>query len=436
MTMRTCKPCMICRIPLLALALLLLLAPCGHARSITHRFQNGFTLVLSEERGTGVVGMSMLVQGGTQFESLEERGTFRLVLDTMQRGTSGRSAELIARERALLGDSFQVRTSADHWAVEATVPPDGLAGLLDLVSDIVFNPLFPEDELSKARRIAVQTIRTEEDSPIHALLDFYRSVFYPDLYAPPDRRVANIDSFTRDDLLRVYGDFFVPANMVMALAGDMNSAEALKLVSRLFGSSKPAGSDHPPRLEKVPLRPLPDFEERRGGITQGGILVGTRLEDFDRRDAYMLELVNAVLDNSLGGRLYDAVREDEGLVYSISPHFSIRVEPFAWFVFATTRKRNIHRVLKKTELVMKGLKADPPSSEELQLAKKYLKTRLAISYGSPVDHARYEAEQTLLGSDPMDLSERMAQIDGVSRAELARFIRRHVPEQWTKLVLR
>jgi predicted Zn-dependent peptidase len=425
-------------IPMFSLALFLLLFPTWvtHARSVTHHFQNGFTLVLTEDRGSNVVGMSMLVYGGTQFESLAERGTFRLVLDTMQRGTASRSGDRIALERALLGDAFEVRTLADYWALEATVPPEKVASLVDLVHDLVFNPLFPEDGLSKARNIAVQTIRTEEDSPLHAMVDFYRSVFYPDLYAAPDRRIENLNAFTRDDLLRVYREFFVPGNMVMALAGNLNTEEALRLVSSSFGSQEAAGFGRGRNVIRASSGDLPDFEERRGGITQAGILVGTRLESFDRRDTPVIELVNAVLDNSLGGRLYDAVREREGLVYSISPYFSVRIEPFTWFVLATTRKRNISRVLKKTELVLKGLAADLPSAQEMQLAKNYLKTRLAISYSSPVNRARYEAERTLRGEDHGDLPERMAEIDAVSRDDISRFIERYVPDHWTTLVLR
>ena len=112
------------------------------------------------------------------------------------------------------------------------------------------------------------------------------------------------------------------------------------------------------------------------------------------------------------------------------------MHPFTWFVYATTRKRNVSRVLKKTELVLKGLETDLPSDQELRLAKNYLKTRLAISYGSAVNRARYEAERTLRGEDTRDLSERMAEIDAVDRDDIARFIGRYMPDKWTKLVLR
>jgi predicted Zn-dependent peptidase len=419
-----------------SLALFLSLLPTWIARSTTHRFQNGFTLVLSEDRGSNVVGMSLLVYGGAQFESRAERGTFRLVLDTMQRGTTTRSGGRIARDRALLGDAFEVRTLADYWALEATVPPEKLAALVELVYDLLFNPLFPDDELSKARNIAVQTIRTEEDSPLHAMFDFYSSVFYPELYSPPDWRIEKINAFSRDDLLRVYGEFFVPGNMVMALAGNLHADEAFRLAAESFGSKQESNLGRRRKIMRVASGNLPDFDERRGGVTQAGILVGTRLEGFDRRDTHLLELVNAVLDNSLGGRLFDAVRKREGLVYGISPYFSVRIEPFTWFVLATSRKRNVSRVLKKTELVMEGLAEDLPSEQETQLAKNYLKTRLAISYESPVNRARYEAERTLRGEEPGDLAERMAVIDAVSRDDIARFIERYVPDHWTKLVLR
>jgi predicted Zn-dependent peptidase len=428
---------------LILLALQLMLLPMAvlpvsglYGDSISHRFFNGFTAVLTPQPGSGIVGMCLLIDGGSRFETDEERGTYRLILDMLLRGTKNRTPERIAAHIALLGGSFDTSTTSDYWAIEATVPSEKLTALLDLLSDLVFNPLFSSEELNKAKAVAAQTIESREDSPSAVMFDFYRSIFYPDFYASPDIRIRNIEGCTREDLLRIYGNYFSPRNMVLGLTGDIDSFGTTELVQGFFGERHaPDAAGVRPPVKQSP-RGIPELNQKRGGITQAGIFVGTRLEGFDRRNSHLVEILNAVLDNSVGGRLFDEVRKQEGLVYDISAYYSVRIEPYTWFVFATTRRRNIQRVLSRTEEVLQALKRTPPTAEEIELAREYLKTRLAISYESPVHRARYEAERILRGEDIRSLEERFEHIDGVSTADIKEFIHHYFPDTWTKLVIR
>jgi predicted Zn-dependent peptidase len=419
------------------LALFLLLTyGAAHPQTSPYRFDNGFTFSISESAESSLAGMSLLIYGGTQFETAQERGTYRLILDTLMRGTQYRTADDISLHISQLGDSVDTYITGDYWAIEATVASEDMRQLLELVYDLTRYPLFLDEELVKAKNIAVQTIRTQEDSPLHVGFDFYRAVFYPDFYASPEERIRNIEKMERNELLTLYRTFFTPGNMVLALSGNLDGEKMVRLVASTFGSD--------PRLQTAPKREsrkqqpdrLPGFKEKRGGITQAGIIIGTRLEDFDRRDTVLIEVVNAVLDNSLGGRLYEEVREKSGLVYSISPYFSIRIQPYTWFILATTRKRNYHRVIRETERVLQNLTEEPPSDEELYLAKSYVITRLAISYQSPIKRAHYEAERLMRGEQVLSLEERFEAIDGVEREEVLHFINRYIPGAWTTLVVR
>ncbi len=419
------------------LALFLLLTwGMAHPQTSLYRFDNGFTLSISESAESGLAGMSLLIYGGTQFETVQERGTYRLILDTLMRGTQHRTADDISLHISQLGDSVDTYIRGDYWAIEATVASENMHLLLELVHDLIRHPLFLDEELDKSKNIAIQTIRTQEDSPLHVGFDFYRVVFYPDFYASPEERIRNIEKMERNELLILYRTFFTPGNMVLALSGNLDGEKMVRFVSTTFGSD--------PQLQTAPKREirkqqpgrLPGFKEKRGGITQAGIIIGTRLEDFDRRDTVLIEVVNAVLDNSLGGRLYEEVREKSGLVYSISPYFSIRIQPYTWFILATTRKRNYNRVIRETERVLQSLTEEPPSDEELYLAKSYVITRLAILYQSPVKRAHYESERLIRGEQVLSLEERFEAIDGVKREEVLQFINRYIPGAWTTLVVR
>jgi predicted Zn-dependent peptidase len=415
---------------------LILYTGTAHAQTSRHPFNNGFTLSVSKTAESGLAGMSLLIYGGTQYEAAKQHGTFRLVLDMLFRGTEQRSAEQIGLRISELGDSLETYVTGDYWAMEATVIPEHVPVFLELIYDLVEHPLFLEEELAKAKKIAVQTIRTQQDSPFYQGIDLYRAVFYPDFYASPEIMINNIEQTERRDIQNIHRRFFNPGNMVLALSGNLNRDDAIRAVSASFGS----GPGREPIFEREILmqqgESLPALEERRGGITQAGIIIGTRLDGFERQDVLLIELVNAILDNSLGGRLFEEVRKESGLVYGITPYYSLRIRPYTWFILATTRKRNSNRVIRITKRVMQDLVASPPGEEELQLAKKHVTTGLARSYQSPLVRARFEAERLMRGEHVMNLEQRFLAIEEVTLGQVHRFIELYASADWTTLIVR
>ena len=408
----------------------------AYTQTSIHPFNNGFTLSVSESAESGLAGLSLLIYGGTQFETDGQHGSYRLVLDMLLRGTRNRSADGISLLISQLGDSVDTYVTGDYWAIEATVAPENMNQLLELLYDLIRHPLFLNGELAKAKKIAVQTIRTQEDSPLHMGIDFYHAVFYPEFHAPPEKRINNIEHMEMNDLLNIYRKFFTSGNMVLALSGNLNRDEVVRLVAASFGSDPHKGPALEREIKRQQPQDLPLSEERQGGITQAGIIIGTRLEDFDRKNALLIEVVNALLDNSLGGRLFEEVREKSGLVYSISPYSSLRIQPYTWFIFAATRKRYSNQVVRATKRVLRDLVENPPDSHELHMAKNYVATRLATSYQLPLKRAHYEAERLIRGEQVLNLDERFMAIEDVNLKEVLDFINRYAAGHWTTLIVR
>lgn len=401
-----------------------------------YQLTNGMTLLLSESKETNLIGMSIVVYGGTQYEKKEEKGTYRLLTEILQRGTKNRTKDEIIKEISLIGDSFEAYTRTEYWGISATVPQDSLKELLELSHDLLVNPLSPVEELKKVKNIAIQSIKSSKDLPWSNMSELYRSVFYPDFYIKREERIKHIQDIERNTLLKTYHQFFTPENMIISISGNFETDRTLNLVKDIFGTIPQCGISFEKRLIAQKKDNLPLHKEKRGGVTQAGILIGTRLYDFDRSNEHIIMVLNAVLDNSIGGRLFEEVIEKKGLVYSIAPYYSLSIRPYTWFIFSTSRKKNTSSVIKEIEKVLKSLKKNPPSEDELKLAKEYLKTRLAISYQSPSLVARYNAENLLRNQKPKSLSERIKEIEDVSRKDLDLFINTYFPEKWTTLVLR
>jgi len=406
------------------------------AQIFSKRFPNGTTLLLSPGGGTNLAGIFILVKGGSRFESEEERGTFGLIPPILKRGTVGRTPYEITREISILGDSFDFSTTTEYWSIAATVPSERLNEAFELTQDLLVNPLFPEDGLAKEKNIAIQTIKSRQDFPLSRLIELYNSVFYPDFYSPEEERIAHIQNISRQELIGVHREFFGPENIVISVAGSFDVKHTRGVLERTFGKlPKSRGTlEREPPIQSSDALPL--LREVKGGLTQSGVLIGTRLEGFQRKDESVLTLFGAVLRNSIGGILFEEIRERQGLVYDIDVYHSLRITPYTWFVFGTSRKRNVKRVIRETERILRGLKEQPLDDEELKLAREYCKTRLAITYQSPRFQAEYIAVQAARKERILGFEERLAEIDAVSGEELTAFVRNYFPDDWTVLVVR
>lgn len=397
---------------------------------------NGTSVVLSENRATSLASVCIMIEGGTRCEGPGERGTYSLLPGLLLSGTASRTKAEISRELSLFGDSFDSYTTAGYWAFEATVPASSLESLLFLLRDILFYPTLSAEELEKEKRTRVQSIRAGRDSPMLLLFDLYHSVFYPDMDTSWKTRITNIENTTLPRLKSVHGLYFHPGGMVVSIAGAVNAEEALVITETVFGGLRQM--PEPLGGERAVVRdgPLPFYRAVTGGVTQAGILTGTRLSGFDRSQEHLLQLAGTVLDRPFGGRLFVELREKNGLVYSVSTGYSLETEPFTWYVVSTSRKRNTKAVREKTGDILRQFRRKPPSASELSLAKEQLKTRLRTDELYPVREARYNAVQLLRGETPRGLDERLRMIDAVTQKELASFIQNHFPARYTTLVVR
>ncbi len=406
------------------------------AQTLTQRLPNGIALALTASRNTELIGISLLVHGGTLYEAEGEMGTYALIPGMLKRGTLNQTAYEIMQKISLIGDSVDMYVAAECWSIEATVPPQNLRDLLSLVKDLLFNPLFPEEGLEKEKNIAIQSIKSGQDSPLSRLFKLYHSVFYPDFYTPESERIEHIKNIGRDKLRSIHQRFFQPDNIVISLAGNFQADEALKQLEEHFGSIPPPQASFKRIVIEQPGDALPGYRETRGGLTQAGVLIGTRLEGFERSKEPVIEVLNAVLVNSIGGRLFEEVREKRGFVYHIDAYYSLRVRPFTWFIFATTRKRHVKKVIEETKGVLQGLIDNPPGGDELRLAREYVKTELAISYQSPSAQAAHAAYQIMRDEKIKGYNERLEEIELVSEDDLRAFVQKHFTGNWTVLVMK
>jgi len=419
------------------MVLFFLLSAGSAGAEVAHRtLANGLTLLLTEGGGTHSAGICVLVEGGTRYEPEARRGTYVLLPPMLKRGTLLRTSDEILKQIAVLGDSFDFSTTMECFRITATVPTGRVGESIELLGDLMASPCFPDEELEKEKYIALQAVRSRQDSPLLRLIDLYSSVFYPDFFSPEKDRVAHIGKVEKKDIARLHREFFVAGRIVVSIAGAFDPSAVWEQAEHSFSVLPPSSAGIRNEAPVQRDMPLPLYREEKGGLTQAGILIGTRLEGFERAQEPVLTVLRGLLRSSIGGLLFDELREKQGLVYDIGVYHSLRMRPFSFFVYGTSRKKNVKRLSREIQRLLNSLRNNPPSEEAVQLSREYCKTSLAISYQEPVVQAEYHALQYMRGERILSFEERLEAIDGVDAQDIGRFLKTYFPEEWTVLVVR
>jgi len=333
--------------------------------------RNGATLLLDRDPSLPVVSMSIVFKGGVRAEDKKTNGISRLFSDMLLRGTRSHSAEWLSEvteSRGIMLSSFSGKNS---FGISLKCLKGDFDFSLGLVSDVLRNATFPERELKISKQLQLAAIRAQEDD-IFATVSkaLIKTIFISHPYGMPDLGTAvSVTKLKRADLAEYYRRYLVPANMVVAVFGDLD-AEMQKKIERTCGGFRREGTGEIVTVKEqeqlAPRRAVKEMPKEQAVLMLG--YPGITVKDPDR---YALDVINSILSRE-GGRLYMNIREKLGLSYTLGSFSVFGLDPgYNAFYVATTSKdisdaRNI--ILSQ----IKSLRSEGPTQEEMELAKSDL----------------------------------------------------------------
>jgi predicted Zn-dependent peptidase len=257
---------LIASIPLL---LALLSSNSNSAEEIfSETLDNGMRITLVENRATPLVSATIFVKVGSAYENEHSNGLSHLLEHLVFNGTRTRSQEQIYAQQARLGVFEHASTSKEWTTFTFVFPKENLKPSLDLLSDMLFNSVIPEEKLAKEKGIVIEELSRAQASPRQRESQLVEQVFFRDTaYALTVLGTEpTIQNLSREQIVQFYRRYYRPANMVGLFIGDFSPADMSKLVRRFFGSDKidksVASSPGPPRII------TPRNEQRSGSISQ------------------------------------------------------------------------------------------------------------------------------------------------------------------------
>jgi predicted Zn-dependent peptidase len=371
---------------------------------------NGFRIVTEDMPGLKSASVGVWVTAGGRHERPEQNGIAHFLEHMAFKGTKTRSALQIAEQIEDVGGYINAYTSRDMTAYFARVLQDDVPLALDVISDIVLNPVFDRKEIEVERHVILQEIGQALDTPDDVIFDWLQEASYPDqafgrtILGPSER----VSSFGRGDLTRFVAQHYGPDQMILSAAGGVDHDRIVAEAGAIFGGLKPVGP--------VPVQPA-DFRggERREvkNLEQVHFALAFEAPGYRAPDVYRAQVYAMALGGGMSSRLFQKIREERGLCYAIFAQSAAYEDTGQITIYAGTSEEEIGEL---TRLTLEELKrsCDDMTDVEVARARAQLKAGLLMGLESPSSRAERAARLLAIWGRVPDLDETVAKIDAVS----------------------
>ncbi len=380
------------------------------------RLPSGLRVVTHRMATVETVSLGAWIDVGTRHERAEVNGIAHLVEHMAFKGTRRRSARAIAEEIESVGGHLNAYTSREFTAFHATVlaGDEGLG--LDIVADILQHAVLDAEELERERAVILREIGQSNDTPEDVVFDRYQETAFPD--QPVGRPTLGtpqlVGAIERGDMVDYIARHYTADRIVVAAAGKVDHDDFVRRAGDAFGSTEGAAGFAP----EPAVYAGGDSREVRTQ-EQLHLLVGLEGIPHADPDYYALAVFSAALGGGLSSRLFQDIREERGLVYSIYSFNSSYADSGLFGVYAGTGAESASEVVERVCANLTTL-ADDISEAELQRAKAQLKAGILMSLESTAARAEQIARHTLIFGRVLPTEEVAEAVDAVGRESVLR----------------
>jgi zinc protease len=392
---------------------------------------NGALLIVSEQHTLPLVVMQILIDAGSRRDPPGKEGLAALTADLLTEGTKTRTASQISEATDFIGASLDTSADTDAASASLVVLAKDLDTGLDLLTDVLLHPTFPEAEVARRREATLATIKANEDDPGNvAQRAFLKALFGDGPYGHPVIGTADaVRRLTRNDVLAFYTTTYRPERTIITVAGDVTMAE----IAGRFGSALHDWSPGSTPPFEYPATTWPPAETItiQKPITQANIILGQRGVARDNPDYYALTVMNFILGGGgFTSRLLDNIRTKGGLAYSVASLFTVNKAPGSFEVIMQTKNTSADDAIRRACEEIERIRREPVSDDELAGAKLYLTGSfpLRLDTTSKIVGFLGQVELFHLGMDYADTY--VQRINAVSRDDVLRVARQYLhPDQ-------
>lgn len=376
---------------------------------------NGLRIVTDRMEHVETASLGIWVGAGTRHEAEAVNGVSHLLEHMAFKGTARRNPAEIAIAIENVGGIINAYTSREQTAYYAKVLANDVPLALDVIGDIVCNSTFPEDELERERQVILQEIGQAADMPEDVAFDTFQAIAYPDQAA--GRTVLGdpevVRNLPRADMIAYMDARYRPSRMILAAAGKIDHDSFMRTVEDQFGDWQPGDSEAP-----EPARYQGGYAKVAREGEQAHMLLGFPALSYLDDDFYGLQVLSALFGGGLSSRLFQEVREQRGLVYSIYSFASGMLDHGVFGIYAGSGPETAHEVCEIVARQCRDL-AGTVTEDEVARARAQLKAQILMSRESTSQRAEQAATQLLAFGRRREVDEVIAKIEAVDAAKVS-----------------
>lgn len=378
---------------------------------------NGLTIITEEMKHIRSISIGIWMKTGSRDEDLAWNGISHFIEHMVFKGTKHRSAEQIARQVDSIGGNMDAFTAKECISFSIKVLDEHLPIALDVLSDLVLNPVFDVQDISRERGVILEEIKMDEDNPDYLVHEIFTQNFWKDhpLGRPILGTRDTVKRFDRMPVIDFYSQRFSPGNMIITAAGYLNHERFVELASQRFQDMKPMSNgfhSSPPKIvPKIILR-------NKKSLEQVQICVGVPSYPITHAKRHSSYILNTLFGGGMSSRLFQNIRERQGLAYAIYSDLNPYRDTGCLSIYAGTSRESAVKVVESIVTEFRKLKTERVPEDELRRSKDQLKGSLMLSLESSNARMANLARQEMYFDHFYSLDELIAKIEAVTAEEL------------------
>ncbi|MCR8983634.1 insulinase family protein [Brevibacillus laterosporus] len=378
----------------------------------TYTCANGVRIVTEKIASVRSVALGIWVGTGSKYENEKNNGISHFLEHMFFKGTTTRSAKEIAEAFDEIGGNVNAFTSKEYTCYYARVLDRHAPLALNILSDMYFNSVFDAEELEKEKNVVLEEISMYEDTPDDLVHDLIARASYADhsLGYTILGKEDVLKGMKREDLLTYIEQRYLPENTVITVAGNFDD-ELITLVQSLFSTYQRAGKTMDiatPTFTGQSIVHQKQTEQAHLCLSMPGYAVG-------HDNVYSLIILNNILGGSMSSRLFQEIREERGLAYSVYSYHSSYKESGTFNIYTGTAPEHVGKVFDIVSNVLHDVRANGITEKELNKGKEQLKGSLMLSLESTSSRMNRLGKNELLHGRHLTLDEIIAKVDRVSQ---------------------
>ncbi|MGA3035463.1 MAG: pitrilysin family protein [Terracidiphilus sp.] len=378
---------------------------------------NGLIVLTERMDHLRSVAMGVWIKSGSRCEAAEMNGISHFVEHMVFKGTRSRSAQRIAREMDSIGGNLDAFTSKETICFNVKSLSDHVPVAMDVLTDLVLNPVFALPDIERERGVILEEIKIDEDNPdvlVHELFtqSFWRG--HP-LGKPILGTTETVKGLRQEQLFAYHNDRFHGGNMVFSAAGNLDHDKFTEAVAEKFapllGGNAPAELSAPAPSARIVLR-------NKKSLEQVQICLGVPAPSITDENRYATLILSTVLGGGMSSRLFQTIREERGLAYSVYSDLSPYRDTGNLCVYAGTSAGKVLQVVDLILAELRAVKDTPVGAEELTRAKDQLKGNILLGLESSNSRMANLARQEMYFRQFFTSDEVIARIDEVTAEQV------------------